>query len=334
MKPEGTLLLDGNEIAELLPLDESIAVVEQAFRLSAQGKVTLPDVVHVKSGGGMFHIKAALITLDRTYFAAKTNANFFGNSERFGLPSIQGVILLCDGETGYPLSVMDSIEITARRTGAATAVAAKYLARSNSRIMTICGCGNQGRIHARALKTVRAIERIFAFDSDRKQAERFAAELSSELQIEVTPVADPVEAIKLSQICVTCTPSRLPFVKKEYVAAGTLVAAIGADSPEKQELDPALFASTKVVVDVLEQCATMGELRHALLQGYLRKADVHAELGQVVDGRKTGRASEEEVIIFDSTGTALQDAAAAVAVYQKALKEARGLHVNLSPQGS
>ncbi len=334
MKPEGTLLLDGNEIAELLTLDESIAVVEQAFRLSAQGKVSLPDVVHVKSEGGMFHIKSALITVDRTYFAAKANANFFGNSGRFGLPNIQGVILLCDGETGYPLAIMDSIEITIRRTGAATAVAAKYLARSNSRIATICGCGNQGRIHARALKRVRPIEKIFAFDTDRKQAEQFAAELSTELQVEVTPVADPVEAIGLSQICVTCTPSRHPFVKKEYVAAGTFVAAVGADSPEKQELDPALLASTKVVVDVLEQCATMGELHHALIRGYVGKGDVHAELGEVVDGQKPGRESEEEVIIFDSTGTALQDAAAAVAVYQKALKGARGLRVNLSPQGS
>jgi alanine dehydrogenase len=334
MKPEGTLLLKGNEIAELLPLDESITAVEQAFRLSAQGKVSLPDVVHVTSEGGMFHIKAALITLDRTYFAAKTNANFFGNSGRFGLPNIQGVILLCDGETGYPLAVMDSIEITIRRTGAATAVAAKYLARSDSRITTICGCGNQGRIHARTLKSVRPIERIFAFDSDRKQAERFAAELSTELQIEVTPVADPVRAIGLSQICVTCTPSRHPFLKKEYVAAGTFVAAVGADSPEKQELDPALFASTKIVVDVLEQCATMGELRHALIRGYVGKADVHAELGEIVDGRKAGRASEEEVIIFDSTGTALQDAAAAVAVYHKAVKAARGLLVNFSPQSS
>jgi alanine dehydrogenase len=88
--------------------------------------------------------------VDRTYFAAKANANFFGNSGRFGLPNIQGVILLFDGETGYPLAIMDSIEITIRRTGAATAVAAKYLARSNSRIATICGCGNQGRIHAQA----------------------------------------------------------------------------------------------------------------------------------------------------------------------------------------
>jgi alanine dehydrogenase len=334
MKPEGTLLLDGNEIAELLTLDESIAVVEQAFRLSAQGKVSLPDVVHVKSEGGMFHIKSALITVDRTYFAAKANANFFGNSGRFGLPNIQGVILLCDGETGYPLAIMDSIEITIRRTGAATAVAAKYLARSNSRIATICGCGNQGRIHARALKRVRPIEKIFAFDTDRKQAEQFAAELSTELQVKVTPVTDPVEAIGLSQICVTCTPSRRPFVKKEYVAAGTFVAAVGADSPEKQELDPALLASTKVVVDVLEQCATMGELHHALIRGYVGKGDVHAELGEVVDGQKPGRESEEEVIIFDSTGTALQDAAAAVAVYQKALKGARGLLVSLSPQGS
>jgi alanine dehydrogenase len=125
-----------------------------------------------------------------------------------------------------------------------------------------------------------------------------------------------------------------PISEKGIRGRRDLVAAVGADSPEKQELDPALFASTKIVVDVLEQCATMGELRHALIRGYVGKADVHAELGEIVDGRKAGRASEEEVIIFDSTGTALQDAAAAVAVYHKAVKAARGLLVNFSPQSS
>jgi ornithine cyclodeaminase/alanine dehydrogenase-like protein (mu-crystallin family) len=113
------------------------------------------------------------------------------------------------------------------------------------------------------------------------------------------------------------------------VARGAFVAAVGADSPDKQELDPALMQGNKVVVDILEQCVTIGELHHALEEGLIGKEDVHAELGEVVVGRKAGRDSEDEVIIFDSTGTALQDAAAAAIVYEKAVSQGRGVTLNL-----
>src|SRR5438094_203885 len=113
-----------------------------------------------------FHIKAAALSLSRPWFAAKINGNFSQNRERFGLPSIQGVVLLCDGQNGYPLALLDSIEITIRRTGAATAVAAKYLARADARVVTICGCGNQGRIQLEALSRVRDLEAVHAFDVD------------------------------------------------------------------------------------------------------------------------------------------------------------------------
>jgi ornithine cyclodeaminase/alanine dehydrogenase-like protein (mu-crystallin family) len=113
------------------------------------------------------------------------------------------------------------------------------------------------------------------------------------------------------------------------VAKGTFIAAVGADSPDKQELDPALMRGNKVVADILEQCATIGELHHALEKGLLTRAEVHAELGEVVTGRKPGRTSEEEIIIFDSTGTALQDAAAAAIVYEKAVSDGSGVMLNL-----
>src|SRR5262249_3660897 len=163
-----------------------------------------------------------------------------------------------------------------------------------------------------------ALERVYAFDVDHAKAERFAGELSDELSIDARAVSDLALAVRQSDVCVTCTPSRQFFLKRQDVAPGTFIAAVGADDERKQELDPRLFAGHKIVVDLLEQCAAIGDLHHALDQGMITRADVHAELGDVVTGKKPGRASHDEIIIFDSTGTALQDAAAAALVYETA----------------
>jgi ornithine cyclodeaminase/alanine dehydrogenase-like protein (mu-crystallin family) len=247
----------------------------------------------------------------------------------FGLPLIQGIIALCDGVNGYPLALMDSMEITIIRTGAATGVAAKYLARPDAKVATICGCGNQGRISLKALRHVRPLARAYAFDVDEEYARPFAEELSEETGIEVIAVSDLAKAVKESDICVTCTPAKRYFLDREYVSPGTFIAAVGADHPEKQEMDPALLVSNKVVVDLLEQCATIGELHHALERGLVTTADVHAELGEVIAGKKAGRTSDEEIIIFDSTGTALQDVAAAAIVYERAISTGTGVVLNL-----
>jgi alanine dehydrogenase len=330
IKPEGTLLLKRAEVAELLGLDECIVAVEHAFRLQAEGKAPPPGILGIHARDGGFHIKAGTLELNRPYFAAKTNANFPENGKRFGLPMIQGVIVLCDGENGYPLALMDSIEITIRRTGAATAVAAKYLARPDSKVVTICGCGNQGRISLRALARVLPVESVLAYDSDHAQARRFASELGEELSIDVEAVGELKDAVRRSDICVTCTPSKQPFLARDFVAHGMFIAAVGADSSEKQELDPSVLRGNKVVVDILEQCASIGELHHALDTGVITKADVHAELGEVIAGIKPGRTSTEEVIIFDSTGMALQDVVAAAAVYEKAVSQGRGALINFA----
>jgi alanine dehydrogenase len=328
MKPLETLLLKRGDVTALLGLDECITAVERAFKLYAEGQTLPPGVLSVHAREGGFHIKAAGLKLSRTYFAAKVNGNFLRNTERYGMPNIQGIIMLCDGENGYPLALMDSIEITILRTGAATAVATKYLARDDAKVATICGCGNQGRIQLRALTKVRALERVYAFDLDHARAERFAGELSDELSIEAHAVRDLAQAVRQSDVCVTCTPSRQFFLKREDVAPGTFIAAVGADDERKQELDPRLFAGHKIVVDLLEQSAAIGDLHHALDQGLITRADVHAELGEVVAGKKPGRTSRDEIIIFDSTGTALQDVAAAALVYEKA--EQAGSHFALN----
>ncbi|MGH7454211.1 MAG: ornithine cyclodeaminase family protein, partial [bacterium] len=258
MKPKGTLLLTRREVAALLSLEECIAAVENAFRLYGEGKTSPPGILGVHAHDGGFHIKAGLLEVGRTYFVAKTNANFPQNAQRFGLPTIQGIIMLSDAENGYPLALMDSIEITILRTGAATAVAAKYLARTDSAVATICGCGNQGRIQLRALTKVLPIERLYAFDQDAERARQFADEMSAEIRLTAQAVGDLKSAVRDSDVCVTCTPAKEYFLKKEYVKPGTFIAAVGADNAEKQELDPQLFVSNKIIADILEQCATIG----------------------------------------------------------------------------
>jgi alanine dehydrogenase len=313
----------------LLDLDECIRAVEGAFRLHAEGRSLPPGVLAVPAREGGFHVKAAGLELGRSYFAAKTNANFSENPRRHGLPAIQGVIVLCDASNGHPLAIMDSIEVTIRRTAAATAVAAKWLARPDSRTVTICGCGSQGRAQLRALSRVLPLQRAYAFDADEGTAREYASTLSAELGFRVSAVADLAEAVAQSDVCVTCTPARRPLLHRGQVPPGTFVAGVGADSPDKQELDPQLMAAGVVVADVLEQCAAIGDLHHALAAGAMRREDVHAELADLVVGRRPGRRSSGEVTIFDSTGTALEDVAAAAVVYEGALARAIGLRVAL-----
>ena len=330
MKSQGTLLLSRAEVADLLSIEECIAAVERVFKLYGEGKTQPPGILGVHAHDGGFHIKAGLLDLDRSFFAAKINANFPHNANRFGLPLIQGVIFLADAQNGYPLALMDSMEITIQRTGAATAVAAKYLARPDSKSILICGCGNQGRVSLQALSKIFSLEHAFAYDVDHTQAQRFANELSAELKIPVETTSDLREAMKRIDICVTCTPSTQFFLKQDYVRPGTFIAAVGADSETKQELDPALLAQNKTVTDIVEQCASIGELHHAIASDLMTKQDAHAELGEVVAGTKSGRTSPDEIIIFDSTGMALQDVISAATVYMKAVNKGAGRILNLA----
>jgi len=328
MGETGTLLLTRGDVAALLGIEECMTAVEGAFKLHAEGKTLPPGILGLHARDGGFHIKAGILDLSRSYFAAKVNANFPENSKRFDLPLIQGVIVLCDGENGCLLAVMDSMEITVIRTGAATGVATKYLARSDSNTVTICGCGNQGRISLKAIAKVRDLKKVYAFDIDRERAEQFGRDLSQELGIGIQPITDLRDAISQSDICVTCTPSKNAFVKREDVVPGTFIAAVGADNEDKQELEPSLLSTSKVIVDLLEQCATIGELHHALDEKLITKERVHAELGEIIAGRKSGRMSADEIIIFDSTGTALQDVASAAIVYERAVAQGRGIKID------
>jgi alanine dehydrogenase len=323
------LVLSRRDVFELLPLTSCIDAVERAFRLHADKRTFGPGVLGIQAGDGSFHVKAAGLLGERPYFAAKINANYPDNPRRHGLPTIQGIVMLADAQTGRPLATMDSGSVTALRTGAASAVAAKYLARADARTATIVGCGAQGATQLAALAAVLPLQRAWAIDTDHARAEAFATRASADLGVRVEATRDVRAAVRASDVCVTCTPARRAFVGVADIAPGTFIAAVGADNRGKQELEPALVASATLVVDVLEQCAEIGELQHALAAGLLTREGVHAELGDVVAGHRPGRTRDDEITIFDSTGTAVQDVAAAIAVYEQARAIGRGTEVSL-----
>ena len=330
-KGEGvTLLLTKRDVQALLDIDACIDAVTQAFAAQAAGHALKSGVLGTHVDGGGFHVKTSGLNRGRRYYAAKINANFPGNRLKNGLPTIQGVIALHDASDGSLLALIDSVEITTLRTAAATAVAAKQLARSESSTVTVIGCGTQGRSQLLALSRVRSLVRAYAYDVDDHLAREYAGEMGRVTGCAIEPVTDYRAAAYESDIVVTCTPARTPVLGMHDVREGTFIAAVGSDSEDKQELESSLLAASTVVVDVMEQCATIGELHHALNDGVMRREDVHAELGDIVSGRRPGRTSTAEVIIFDSTGTALEDVAAASLVYERALEVGAGLEVSLN----
>lgn len=317
------VVLSRADLAGLMRFDDYVDAVAQAFRLHADGQAVLPDPMHIPAEGGAFHVKAASLG---GYVAVKTNSNFPNNPRR-GLPTIQGAILLFDAG-GVPLALIDSIEVTIKRTGAATAVAARYLARPDSRTATICGSGAQARVQLEALRHGLDIRRVFAFDSDPKVAETFAHEVAAQgLDAEVPKTLRT--ATLESDVIVTCTTAPTPYLGVADVRPGTFIAAIGADNPEKSEIEPALMARTRVVTDVTALCAVMGDLHHAIKAGTMGQADVHAELGELVGGRQPGRTSTDEITLFDGCGVGIQDVAAAGRAYELARERNCGVRIGL-----
>ena len=318
-----TILLGRRDIAGLMGPEDYLSAVEAGFRCHAAGEVDVPPPMHIRANGGAFHAKGAGIALDRLFVTVKLNGNFPDNPRRAGLPTIQGVLLLCDGDDGSVLAAMDSIEITSRRTAAATALAARHLAPPRVACVAICGCGEQGQAHLAALAQALQCERALVWDRDGEKALRFAREAQRALGLDVDAVRQANEATLSSQVIVTATTARAPFLTKDMVPPGAFVAAVGADSPEKSELAPDLMAGATIVVDLVEQAVAMGDLRHAIAAQAVTREDVHAELSDVIVGRKPGRSRVDEVIVFDSTGTAIQDVACAAAIWQRAV--ARGV---------
>jgi ornithine cyclodeaminase/alanine dehydrogenase-like protein (mu-crystallin family) len=311
------LLLGGGEVAAHLDMARLVEAVEEAFRALGTGAVAAPGVMAVHVRAGAYHVKAGAWG---DAFVVKANANFPGN-RGLGLPTIQGVVVLFETATGRPLAVLDSAELTARRTGAATGVAVKHLAVGGRLVVTLCGCGRQAASQLEAVRVVAAVERAYVCDVDESAAHALVASLSGSMAIEAVPAARMFEYTRKSQLVITCTTARRAFLEWDGVGPGALVAAVGADNPGKNEIGATLMGRSHVITDLTEQCAVLGDLQHALAARALTREQVRAELGEVIAGKKPGRTSEREVIVFDSTGIALQDVVAARLAYAAALGE-------------
>ena len=310
-------VLSANDVARLLDMRECIREVENAFRARGEGRLAPSAVVGLELSGGSLHAKLGALELDRGYAAAKINANYPDNPSARGLPMIQGLVVLFDAASGMPLACMDSTIITAMRTAAASAVAARYLAVSHASSAAFIGCGTQARAHVQALRHVRPLKRFVLFDRDPSVAEHFAA-LLRDSEVAVTIAGDAKEAARSSDIVVTSTPSRTALLDLGDVTPGTFIAAVGADNEHKQEIAPSLLHAAVVVVDDLDQCSRIGDLHHALAEGIMRRDDVRASLDQIVAGTSHGRLSDDEIVIFDSTGVAIEDVAVSALAYERA----------------
>jgi len=334
MKAPGTLLLSRTDVERLLTPDLCIAAVEDAFKQYAEGTMPPPGILGMHAEEGSFHVKAGFLTTDRPYFAAKLNANFPRNGAKHALPTIQGAVILCDAARGTPLAIMDSIAITALRTAAASAVAAKHFAPEQCETALICGCGGQAAAQLRALFRTRRPQRVLAYDRDRAKAMAFSKAMGAESGMPIEPATDLSAAAAESRIIITCTTAQRYFITREMIRPGTFIAAVGADNENKQEIDPRLLAESTVVTDLTEQACLIGDLHHAISAGTMTREAVHAELGEVIAGHKPGRQRADQTIVFDSTGTGLQDVAAAIAVYRRAVEEQAGSSFVLSARAA
>jgi alanine dehydrogenase len=312
-----TLLLSRSVIAGLATTQDYLAAMHDAFTGLAEQSYQLPDAAYVPAKAGGFHVKSASRLGPGAVAVIKVNANFPGNGVAWGLPTIQGFIAVLDAERGCVLAILDSIEITARRTAATTALAARHLARAGSRTLGIIGCGAQARYHVQALRDVAPLETIFFCDSRDGAASAFEAWVQAQ-GLAARYAVDVRTATRDAEIVVTLTTSAEPVLSLGDVGEGAFVAGVGADNPSKSEPAPDLLAASRVVVDSRAQAAAGGDLYHAIRSRAMTVQDVYAELAEVVSGAVTGRSRPEERYVFDSTGLAVQDHAAAEMIFQRA----------------
>ncbi|MEM3018446.1 MAG: alanine dehydrogenase [Candidatus Bathyarchaeia archaeon] len=325
------LLLRDLEIEPLLEMNEVLEAVEQAFREKAMGRVQMPAKTYLyyeKYNGDLRVMPAYMESMDAS--AVKV-VNVHPNNRRFNLPTFMAVIMLIDPKTGAPQAIMDGTKITAVRTGAAAGVATKYLARADSSKLGIVGAGVQASAQLEFMLQVADISEVRVYDVDDESKNRFVTWASRDHpDVNFIPAAGIEEVATSSDIICTVTPSRKPVIIDEWVDYGTHINAIGADAPGKEELDPAILKRSKVVIDDWDQAWHSGEINVPVSKGLIDRSDIHGELGEIIVGKKKGRASPREVTVFDSTGLAIQDTVVAKLVYKKATEKKIGTEIELS----
>lgn len=328
-KMSEVIILSQEEVKSCLPMSEAIKAVAEAYKAFAKGRVELAPVVHlsVEKYRGEVDVKSGYVE-DFGLIGTKIASGYYDNP-KMGLPSGVAVIILMDLKTSLPLAIMDGTYLTAVRTGAAGAVAASVLARKDSQRVGVIGAGTQARMQVLALSEIFPLKQVKVYNIHSTSSEKYVAEMRERLGIEVKPVNTPKEAVSEVDIIVTATPSNKALIMDEWIPDGVHINAIGADAPGKQELDPKIMKRAKIVVDSFKQCRVIGEIQHALAQGLITEEDVHAEIGDILIGKKVSRENDTEITLFDSTGMAVQDIAAANIVYQQAKKNNIGSRIKL-----
>ena len=306
-----TVLLDRNAVRTLIDMSDVISVVEEAFKTCGEGRAKMPGKTYLSLERGDFRAMPAALPGS----AGVKWVNVHPQNRSLGLPSIMAILIYSDPKTGYPLAIMDATEITAYRTGAAAAVASKYLARPDSHTVGIIGAGFQAHTQILAHAELFNLISVNVFDVSRAAVDKLISSLS-QFSIRSCSIQEAVA----SDIVCTLTPSRSPIVKREWVKQGTHIDAVGADAPGKQELEPSILKAAIVVVDDLEQASGSGELNVPIEKGAYSINEVYGTLAELVAGKKKGRANDKGITVFDSTGIAVEDIAVARFLFEKAQK--------------
>jgi ornithine cyclodeaminase/alanine dehydrogenase len=323
---ELTLFLSRKDVESILTMEDTIEAVETAFRAHGLGTVIMPirTVMRLeKTNGSVNFMPAYIETMDA--IGIKVVSVYPKNPSEYDLPTILGVVLLTDARTGDMLAIMDGAHLTAMRTGAASGVATKYLARKDAKEVGIIGTGVQGRTQILAVSKVRRIERVKAFDIDRDRCELFCKELHEQLGIQMVPVDTAEKAVRRSHIVTTASTSKTPILMGDWLEEGMHVNAIGSHTPDARELDAVAIKRAKVIVDSREAALKeAGDLMIPISQGLVTPDHIYAELGEIITGKKVGREKENDITIFKSQGLAIQDISTASRVYEIAVKKGFG----------
>jgi len=309
------LIISEQSVKELLTIEDAIKAVELSFKLTARKEVIMPSKLYLElpSYGGDFRAMPAYVE----GIAGIKWVSVYPGNHKEGLPTVQAMIILNDPVTGKALAIVNGTYITTLRTGAAGAVAVKYLARKDSAVIGIVGAGAQAKMQLMAVsKVVPWVKEIKVYDIRESAREEFVSEMKRTVEGNIRAV-DSLEEVSNSDIVITTTPSRIPIVKEGYIKPGTHINAIGADAQGKQELESSLVKKSRIIVDDIEQACHSGEVNVPLSEGVIVRKDIPGTIGQVINGDIVGRQNDREITIFDSTGLAVQDIICAKSIYQK-----------------
>jgi alanine dehydrogenase len=322
--------LSNQDIRQALPMHQAIETMKRAFaQLSAgQADVPLRAVLDVPRHNGVTLVMPGYLAAD-DQMAVKV-VSVFNDNPTAGLPLIHALVVVVDATTGAPAAVLDGTYLTALRTGAASGAATDLLARQDAHTAAIFGAGVQGRTQLEAVCAARPINEAWIYDLATERADAYAAEMSQRLSISVKAAESPAEVVHRADVICTATTASKPVFQDEHVHPGTHINAVGAYTPQMQEIPPETVLRAKVVIDHRESSmAEAGDLLIPLGQGLMTEDHIYAELGEIAAGTKPGRTSPEEITFFKSVGVAVQDVAAAGAVLAAAQRLGLGTEVAL-----